>query len=96
MDALLLSRIQFGFVIAFHVLFPAFTIGLSNLLAFLEWRWLRTRLPVWRELYFLAEDLRGVIRHGRGQRHRDGLPVRRQLAGIEPDCRWRDRTVAEL
>ncbi len=52
MDALLLSRIQFGFVIAFHVLFPAFTIGLSSLLAFLEWRWLRTRLPVWRELYF--------------------------------------------
>ena len=27
MDALLLSRIQFGFVISFHVLFPAFTIG---------------------------------------------------------------------
>ena len=52
MDALLLSRIQFGFVIAFHVLFPAFTIGLSSLLAFLEWRWLRPRLPVWRELYF--------------------------------------------
>ena len=29
LDALLLSRIQFGFVISFHVLFPAFTIGLS-------------------------------------------------------------------
>lgn len=52
MDALLLSRIQFGFVISFHVLFPAFTIGLSSWLAFLEWRWLRTRDPVWRELFF--------------------------------------------
>ena len=52
MDALLLSRIQFGFVISFHVLFPAFTIGLSSWLAFLEFRWLRTRDPVWRELYF--------------------------------------------
>ncbi len=52
MDALLLSRIQFGFVISFHVLFPAFTIGLSSWLAFLEWRWLRTRQDVWRELYF--------------------------------------------
>ncbi|MDH5824528.1 cytochrome ubiquinol oxidase subunit I [Luteimonas sp. RD2P54] len=52
MDALLLSRIQFGFVISFHVLFPAFTIGLSSWLAFLEWRWLRTRDPVWRDLYF--------------------------------------------
>ncbi|WP_295975970.1 cytochrome ubiquinol oxidase subunit I [uncultured Xanthomonas sp.] len=52
MDALLLSRIQFGFVISFHVLFPAFTIGLSSWLAFLEWRWLRTRDTVWRDLYF--------------------------------------------
>lgn len=52
MDALLLSRIQFGFVISFHVLFPAFTIGLSSWLAFLEWRWLRTREDIWRDLYF--------------------------------------------
>lgn len=52
MDTLLLSRIQFGFVISFHVLFPAFTIGLSSWLAFLEFRWLRTRDPVWRDLYF--------------------------------------------
>lgn len=60
MDALLLSRIQFGFVITFHVLFPAFTIGLSSLLAFLEWRWLRTRLPVWRELYFFWQKIFAV------------------------------------
>jgi len=50
-DALLLSRIQFGFVISFHILFPAFTIGLASWLAFLEWRWLRTQQAVWRELY---------------------------------------------
>lgn len=52
MDALLLSRIQFGFVISFHVLFPAFTIGLASWLAFIEWRWLRTRDRVWKDLYF--------------------------------------------
>ncbi|MUV13100.1 cytochrome ubiquinol oxidase subunit I [Noviluteimonas gilva] len=51
MDALLLSRIQFGFVISFHILFPAFTIGLASWLAFLEWRWLRTRDGMWLELY---------------------------------------------
>jgi cytochrome bd ubiquinol oxidase subunit I len=51
-DALLLSRIQFGFVISFHILFPAFTIGLASWLAFLELRWLRTREQVWRDLYF--------------------------------------------
>ena len=49
---LLLSRIQFGFVISFHILFPAFTIGLASWLAFVEWRWLRTRDTLWRDLYF--------------------------------------------
>ncbi len=49
---LLLSRIQFGFVISCHILFPAFTIGLASWLAFLEFRWLRTREAVWRDLYF--------------------------------------------
>ena len=52
LSPLLLSRIQFGFVISFHILFPAFTIGLAHWLAFLEWRWLRTRAEVWRDLYF--------------------------------------------
>lgn len=51
-DALFLSRIQFGFVISFHILFPAFTIGLANWLAFIEWRWLKTRDDLWRDLYF--------------------------------------------
>ena len=52
MDALLLSRIQFGFVISFHILFPAFTIGLAHWLAYVEWRWLRTRDDRWRDIYF--------------------------------------------
>ena len=51
MDALLLSRIQFGFVISYHILFPAFTIGLASWLMFLEFRWLRTRDNVWWDLY---------------------------------------------
>ena len=34
-DALLLSRMQFAFTIAFHILFPAFTIGLAAYLAVL-------------------------------------------------------------
>ncbi|SKA23302.1 cytochrome ubiquinol oxidase subunit I [Novilysobacter spongiicola] len=49
---LFLSRVQFGFVISFHILFPAFTIGLASWLAFLEFRWLRTREAIWRDLYF--------------------------------------------
>jgi cytochrome bd ubiquinol oxidase subunit I len=44
LDPVLLARIQFGFTIAFHILFPAFTIGLAAWLAVLEllW-WLRDR-----------------------------------------------------
>ena len=52
LSPLLLSRVQFGFVISFHILFPAFTIGLANWLAFTEWRWLRTKDDLWRDLYF--------------------------------------------
>src|SRR5688500_10369203 len=51
-DALLLSRLQFAFVITFHILFPAFTIGLACWLAFLEGAFLRTRDTVYRDLYF--------------------------------------------
>jgi cytochrome bd ubiquinol oxidase subunit I len=38
-DALLLSRIQFAWVIAFHILLPAFTVGLACYIATLEVRW---------------------------------------------------------
>ncbi|MET0985451.1 MAG: cytochrome ubiquinol oxidase subunit I [Steroidobacteraceae bacterium] len=51
MTPLLLSRIQFGFVMSFHIIFPAFTIGLANWLAFLAGAYLRTRKVIWRELY---------------------------------------------
>ncbi|HJU27216.1 MAG TPA: cytochrome ubiquinol oxidase subunit I, partial [Rhodanobacteraceae bacterium] len=51
-EALLLSRLQFGFVISFHILFPAFTIGLASWLVFLEALWLRKREDRVRDLYF--------------------------------------------
>src|SRR6266849_4419558 len=35
-DPLLLSRLQFAFVIAFHFLLPAFTVGLASYIAVLE------------------------------------------------------------
>ena len=36
MDPVLLSRMQFAWVIAWHILLPAFTVGLSAYVAFLE------------------------------------------------------------
>lgn len=51
LSAVLLSRIQFGFVMSFHIIFPAFTIGLASWLAFLAGMYLKTRRTLWRELY---------------------------------------------
>ncbi|GEO15587.1 cytochrome ubiquinol oxidase subunit I [Microvirga aerophila] len=50
-DALMLSRIQFAFTIAFHIIFPAFTIGLASWLMALEFNWLRTGNPLYRNLF---------------------------------------------
>src|SRR5881392_234651 len=36
LDPLLLSRLQFAWVVAFHILLPAFTIGLASYIALLE------------------------------------------------------------
>jgi cytochrome d ubiquinol oxidase subunit I len=41
-DPVLLSRIQFGFTIAFHIIFPSFTIGLAAYIATLELLWIST------------------------------------------------------
>jgi len=50
-DALILSRIQFGFVIAWHIIFPSLTIGLASYLAVLEGLWLWKKNPVFKTLY---------------------------------------------
>ncbi|WP_321394868.1 cytochrome ubiquinol oxidase subunit I [Emcibacter sp.] len=41
-DATMLARVQFAFTVAFHIVFPAFTIGLASYLAVLEGLWLFT------------------------------------------------------
>ena len=51
LDPALLSRIQFSFTVAFHIIFPAFTIGLASWLAVVEWRWLKTSNTVYQEVY---------------------------------------------
>jgi cytochrome bd ubiquinol oxidase subunit I len=36
LNPVILSRIQFAFVVSFHIIFPAFTIGLAAWLATIE------------------------------------------------------------
>jgi cytochrome d ubiquinol oxidase subunit I len=46
-----LSRLQFAFLIAFHIVFPSITIGLASFLMVLEGFWLKTGHPVYKEIY---------------------------------------------
>jgi cytochrome bd ubiquinol oxidase subunit I len=58
--ALLLSRIQFGFTISFHIIFPAFTIGLAAWLTVLEALHLRTGRQVYQALFEFWLKIFGV------------------------------------
>lgn len=51
LDMVTLARMQFAFVVAFHIIFPSFTIGLASYLAFLEGLWLKTGKDVYLNLY---------------------------------------------
>ncbi|WP_081991366.1 cytochrome ubiquinol oxidase subunit I [Inquilinus limosus] len=51
LDPVLLSRFQFAFVVSFHFLFPAFTIGIASWLAVLEGLYLKTGRAEYRTLY---------------------------------------------
>ncbi len=66
-DALVLARIQFAFTVSFHIIFPAFSIGLASYLMVLEGLWLKTDNPVylrlfkyWRKIFAVAFGM-GVV-----------------------------------
>jgi cytochrome d ubiquinol oxidase subunit I len=51
MDAELLSRFQFAFTVAFHIIFPSLTIGLASYLAVLEGLWLMSGREIYMAVY---------------------------------------------
>src|SRR5215813_12186292 len=51
LDAVSLARAQFAFTMSFHIVFPAFSIGLASYLAVLEARWLLTGREVFLNLF---------------------------------------------
>ncbi|MCJ2085951.1 cytochrome ubiquinol oxidase subunit I [Methylobacterium sp. E-005] len=51
LDPLILARMQFGFTVAFHIVFPSFSIGLASYLAVLEGLWLATGRQVFMDLF---------------------------------------------
>jgi cytochrome d ubiquinol oxidase subunit I len=50
-DATILARMQFAFTVAFHIIFPSFTIGLASYLVVLEGLWLLKKEAVYLNLY---------------------------------------------
>ena len=46
-----LARLQFAFTVSFHIIFPAFSIGLASYLAVLEALWLKTGRQVYIDLF---------------------------------------------
>ena len=51
LDAVMLARVQFAFTIMFHIIFPAFSIGLASYLLVLETLWLRSGKSVYLNLF---------------------------------------------
>ena len=50
LDPELLSRLQFAWVVGWHILLPAFTVGLASFIAFLEGAYTLTKRPVFLNL----------------------------------------------
>ena len=50
-SAEILARVQFAFTVSFHIIFPAFSIGLASYLAVLNALWLRTRNETYKVLF---------------------------------------------
>jgi cytochrome bd ubiquinol oxidase subunit I len=51
LDPSVIARIQFAFTVSFHIIFPTMSIGLASFLAVIEALWLKTRKPVYFEIY---------------------------------------------
>ena len=50
-DAVLAARLQFAFTIAFHIIFPALSIGLAWYLMVLQGLWLKTGRDIYRRVW---------------------------------------------
>jgi cytochrome bd ubiquinol oxidase subunit I len=51
LDPAMLARIQFAFTVSFHIIFPTISIGLAMFLAIVEGLWLKTKDPLYLEIY---------------------------------------------
>src|ERR1035437_6808110 len=80
LDPLLLSRLQFVWVIAWHILLPALTVGLASYIAVLEGMHFATGREVYlRASTFWGKDIFRFVRDGCRVGHCHALSVRHEL-----------------
>ncbi|WP_311065453.1 cytochrome ubiquinol oxidase subunit I [Halomonas sp. DWK9] len=61
LDPLVLSRMQFAFVVSFHAIFPVFTIGLASYIALLHGLYFKTNNPAWDRLSLFWTKVFAVV-----------------------------------
>ncbi|MEA2120119.1 cytochrome ubiquinol oxidase subunit I [Halovibrio sp. HP20-50] len=61
LDPLVLSRLQFAFVVSFHAIFPVFTIGLASYIALLHGLFFKTQNPAWDRLSLFWTKVFAVV-----------------------------------
>ncbi|WP_251978202.1 cytochrome ubiquinol oxidase subunit I [Salinicola avicenniae] len=61
LDPILLSRLQFAFVVSFHAIFPVFTIGLASYVAVLQGLYVATGNSVWDRLGYFWTKIFAVV-----------------------------------
>jgi cytochrome d ubiquinol oxidase subunit I len=61
MTAETLHRLQFGFTISFHFIFPPMSLGLGLILMIFGWKSVRTKDPKWRQLSLFWTKIYGLI-----------------------------------
>ena len=79
LDPALLARIQFGFTVSFHIIFPTISIGLAMFLAIVEGLWLKNKDPLYLQIYRFFRR--------RGHRNRIVVRVRPCLRAVWSDGR---------
>ena len=85
MDAVLLSRIQFAFTIAFHFLFVPLSLGTAIALVIGERRFYKSgSLQDEANARFWVQALHRHVRDRRRDRHHDGVRLRHQLGDLFP------------
>jgi len=57
----LLSRVQFGFTVAYHYIFPPLSIGLGLILVVMEGMYMKTRKPIYHEMTRFWVKIFGLI-----------------------------------